>query len=242
MTENKKRRKKLLWLLPLNLVTVLIVAFLIYSGIYYHAGSVAEAALSSEGTVQVSKVSYGWFFDGPSEEAALIFYPGAKVEAKAYAPLLLRLAAEGMDVCLVEMPLRYAFFGMGRARAVMNEYEYSCWYIGGHSLGGAMAASYAAEHPEGIDGVILLGAYAPKLLDDNIAEIVIYGSEDRIVSMKAVEKGRETAPNLYTEHIIQGGNHAQFGDYGVQPVDGTAAISPEEQWSETVRSIMENVK
>lgn len=95
----------------------------------------AYAALKSDDTVTVTQTAYGWFFDGPSETDALIFYPGGKVEETAYAPLLHALAERGMDCCLVSMPFRLAVFGVNKADQVMAQYDYAHWYIGGHSLG-----------------------------------------------------------------------------------------------------------
>ena len=88
-------RRKLKWLIPLLILLVLAGGFLIYTGNYYHADGAALAALDPDTTVAVSRTDYGWHFDGPGEDAALIFYPGAKVEASAYAPFCacLRTAA-----------------------------------------------------------------------------------------------------------------------------------------------------
>ena len=138
--------KKRWWLIPLGLVLLLAAAFFIYTADYYRADQNALDALKSDEAVAVSETDYGWLFDGPGAADALIFYPGAKVEETAYAPLLHRLAAEGMDVCLVKMPFHLAIFGKDRAKDVMREYTYENWYIGGHSLGGAMAADFAAGH------------------------------------------------------------------------------------------------
>ena len=77
---------------------ILVICFLLYAEQYYHADQSALSALESDDTVSVSKTDYGWLFDGPSENDALIFYPGAKVEETAYAPLLHLLAKEGMAV------------------------------------------------------------------------------------------------------------------------------------------------
>ncbi len=166
--------------------------------------------------VRVSQTSYGWLFDGPSEQDALIFYPGAKVEETAYAPLLHLLAGEGMDVCLVRMPCRLAILGANKAASVMAQYDYGHWYIGGHSLGGAMAANFAADHGDQLTGVILLAAYPTKPLNKALLEISIYGSEDRVVNMGKIEAGKAYAPEDYREYAIPGGNHAQFGNYGEQ--------------------------
>ena len=145
------------------LLVVLAVFWGIYVNTYYHADESAGAFLVSDEQVRVEKTEYGWFLDGPSEENALIFYPGAKVEETAYAPILHRFAEEGMDVCLVKMPFRLAFFGISKASDVMAQYEYENWYIGGHSLGGAMSAVYAADHGDELKGIVLLAAYATKI-------------------------------------------------------------------------------
>lgn len=234
-------KRHLLWIIPLGLVLAVTLAFLVYSADYYRADQTALDSLASDGEVAVRQTDYGWFFDGPSKASALVFYPGAKVEETAYAPLMHALAAAGMDACLVKMPLRFAFLGMNRADAVMREHDHARWFVGGHSLGGAIAADYAARHGDSVEGLILLAAYSDARLDDRQLELVIYGTEDGLVSDGDLDKCRRAAPKRYVEHAIAGGNHAWFGNYGVQSRDGTATISPAEQQAETVRVIMEAV-
>ena len=233
------RRK---WLIPVIVIAVMTASVAAYAGNYYHADPSALTALVSDETVHVTETDYGWFFDGPSEGDAMVFYPGAKIETISYAPLLHLLAGQGMDVCLVEMPLRLAFLGMGKAGPVMDQYEYNHWYVGGHSLGGAMAAVYAAEHGEQLTGLILLAAYPTKELDDALLEISIYGSEDLVLNPDKMIAGKAYAPSDFCELVIEGGNHAQFGNYGYQKGDGIAAISCEEQQRITVDFIISNMK
>ena len=104
-------------------------------------------------------------------------------------------------------------------------------------MGGYVAAEYASAHAEQLAGVILLGAFPTRRIPDSMAEVLIVGSEDRIVNRSRIEKGRQYAPPRCTEAVIEGGNHAQFGSYGPQLGDGTAVISAEEQIGETVRII-----
>ena len=234
--------KKKVVLLPAVLLALLAAAFFAYAGAYYHATAAATAALSGSGTVEVRRTDYGWFFDGPSGDSALIFYPGAKVEETAYAPLALRFAEEGMDVCLVKMPFRLAFFGVGRAETILEGLPHEKRYIGGHSLGGAMAAIYAAEHPEGLSGVLLLAAYPTKPLDGALSVLTLYGSGDGVLNRESLEKGRAYLSATARELVIEGGNHAQFGDYGEQKGDGEASITPEEQREQTVRAALEYLR
>lgn len=234
-------RKKLIWIIPLCLILILVSSFLIYTGIYYHADGQAQAALKSTKNVNVSETDYGYFFDGPSEENVLVFYPGAKVEETAYAPLLRGLAGRGVDVCLVRMPFRLAAFGKDKAGDIPEIKEYENRYIGGHSLGGAMAASYAAEHGDKLRGVILLAAYPTEKLSDNLLLLSVYGSEDSVLNMENFSEGEKLAPKKYLKHEIKGGNHAYFGNYGKQKGDGAATITHKEQQKQTVEYIMQSI-
>ena len=223
------------------LLLALVAAFLLYTGSYYRAADSALPFLESDPEVTVRTTDYGWHFDGPGEEQALIFYPGAKVEETAYAPLLHRLAAGGMDACLVKMPFRLAVFGADRAEDVLDAYEYAHWWMGGHSLGGVMAARFAASHADRVEGVVLLASYADQPLPESLTEIRICGSEDGVLDRERWEAARANSPAHTFETVIPGGNHAGFGDYGPQAGDGIAGISPEAQQAETVAFLLDAV-
>lgn len=219
------------WIVPVILLLAAL-AWILYTSDYYRADETALRAMESE-EIRITGTDYGWYFDGPSETEALIFYPGGKVEETAYAPLLSRLAENGIDVCLVKMLFHLAVFGVNAAERVMKEYSYDEWYIGGHSLGGAMAASFAAKHE--LDGVLLLAAYPTKLLEEPM--LLLYGSEDSVLNRNRVSNASEYGE--VEEHVLDGGNHAQFGNYGPQKGDGAAGITAGEQQEETVRLILE---
>ena len=240
--QEKKWNGKIGWIILAFLILVFAASFLAYVSVYYRADETTLAFMRSGETVTVKETRYGWLFDGPSEDAALIFYPGGKVEESAYAPLLHALAARGLDACLVKMPFRLAFLRGNAAEEALKAHDYTEWYIGGHSLGGAMAAVYAADHAEKFSGVILLAAYPSKKLPDTLMEIQLIGSEDRIINWEKVKQSQAYAPPNCVKYTIEGGNHAQFGSYGPQSGDGTAAISTVEQMQETVRVIMENLR
>ena len=233
-------RKRRLWIIPVFVIFLSCMLFLIYAEQYYHSDGTAYSALKSDETVTVTQTEYGWLFDGPSEDDALIFYPGGKVEETAYAPLLNRLAGQGMDVCLVRMPFRLAVFGVNKADHVMKQHDYAHWYIGGHSLGGVMAASYAAAHGGQLSGVYMLAAYSSKPLDDNTRAVLIYGSEDGVLNRAKLEEANRYLPVDSAAYVIEGGNHAQFGNYGIQNGDGNALISAEEQQQRAAELILQN--
>ena len=231
--------KKRIWLILLLVLALSAAAFGIYAGQYYRADARALAALRSDETVAVVPIEDGWLFDGPSETDALIFYPGGKVEETAYAPLLHRLAAGGLDVFLVRMPFRLAVLSPNRADRVIESGAYERRYIGGHSLGGAMAAIYAAAHADELDGVVLLAAYPTKTLDDSLSVISIYGTEDGVLNRTKFAEGEQYLPRMHEIYEIEGGNHAQFGNYGVQRGDGEASVSAEEQQHRTAAAILQ---
>ena len=237
--KDRRRPRKRSWLIAAAVMAGLLILFFVYTADFYHADEKALQALQSDETVAVSPTDYGFFFDGPSSDSALIFYPGGKVEETSYAPLLHEIAAGGMDVCLVKMPFRLAVFGMNRADSVMEKHSYQNWVIGGHSLGGAIAADYAAAHSDALCGLILLAAYPTKQLGDEISLLSVYGTEDGVLRMKQYEKGKSFWPEPSVEVVIEGGNHAQFGNYGVQAGDGTASVSAAEQQALTASAILD---
>ena len=107
-------------------------------------------------------------------------------------------------------------------------------------MGGAVAANYAASHGEDISGLILLAAYPTKTIAENVKVISVYGSKDEVINKDKLSKGRELAAH-YCEFIIEGGNHAQFGNYGAQSGDGFADITAEKQQATTVNRILQAI-
>ena len=236
---HKTRKWKFRIIVPLSLIIwILAVAFFMYTGNYYHAGEVAEHYIHSDAAVTVTEEKTGYLFDGPGTDDLISFYPGAKVETVAYAPILHEVAECGYYCFLVNMPFRLAFFGLNKAEDVMARHpDYVQFYMAGHSLGGAMAGNFTAEHLNEIRGVIFMAAYPTKTLEGSRA-LSLYGSQDGVLNMKHYQDSLSLMPDGFTDVIIEGGNHAQFGDYGEQKGDGEATISAEEQWGESVTAIM----
>ena len=231
--------KYIKFIIPFVLVIALVCGGAVYVNDYYRADETALAALESDGSVAVSQDVFGWYFDGPSTENALIFYPGGKVEETSYAPLLNKLAAQGVDVFLVKMPARLAFLGINKAFDITNNFSYSRWYLCGHSLGGVAAASYASENPGDFDGIILLASYSTKELPSTLDTLLIYGSLDGVLNRENYEKNKQNLPDGFTEVTIDGGNHAGFGSYGAQKGDGEASITPAQQTDKTAETIID---
>lgn len=230
----KHPRIKRILLILLAVVIAAIAGFLIYASDYYRADATATAYLKNDTTLQTQGSQIVLTPDTPSE-TALIFYPGAKVEATAYLPILEKIKDQcGINVILVKMPFNMAIFNVNAADGVMASHPgITNWYIGGHSMGGAMASSYAAGHKDKVKGLILLGAY---IYGDYPAgrALTIYGSLNA-----DLEKHMD-----YTENIVKipGGNHAQFGNYGAQRGDADATISRGAQQAAAVDAIQTFIK
>ena len=207
---------------------------LAYFGRYARPTEEALKYMENDNTVTVTKEGNTYFFDGPGEDAALVFYPGAKVAAVAYAHLLHDIAARGVDAFVVEMPLHMAFLGRNNAAGIIQKYDYDTWYVGGHSLGGAMAGEFTATHGDMVDGLYLLGAYSAAPLQDRVKVVLVYGSNDTVMRMDEYQAGKANLPDDAIEVIIEGGNHAQFGDYGEQARDSEASIDANDQIAQAV--------
>ena len=235
---NKKIKIALYIILALIILIVCLSVW--YVNDYSHADASVNTYLNGTSNVSVEKVDNGLFLDGPGNDSALIFYPGAKIEYVSYLPLFMELANDGVDCFIVEMPANLAFLGADSADAIIGDgkFSYDEWYISGHSLGGVAASSYAINHKDKISGLILLASYP---VDDlgNMPVLSIYGSNDKTLNKETYDKSKELMDYNLTEYVIDGGNHAQFGSYGNQSGDGVATISPENQRIQTEREILE---
>jgi dienelactone hydrolase len=180
---------------------------------------------------------------GVSPQTGLIFYPGGRVDPRSYAPAARAIAAQAYLVVIVPMPLNLAVFGANRADAVRRAYpQVRRWAIGGHSLGGSMAANYAHKHPEAIAGLVFWASYpasSDNLSSQDIVVTSIYGSQDGLATRAKIEASRTLLPAQTTWVMIEGGNHAQFGWYGLQPKDYPASISREDQQAQAIEATVE---
>lgn len=236
----KKYRSLKIVLISLGVVLIgFIGIFFAYVSNYSHAERQAINAMNSS-TVTVTAFQGGIAFGDPNSDTGFIFYPGGKVEDTAYAPLANEIAEGNVFCVIAEMPYQLAVFRSNAAADIMKQYpKIKEWYIGGHSLGGAMAAYYAGKYPDQFKGIILLAAYSTAdLSQSSMKALLMYGSEDQVLNMENYQKYLSNLPSGYKEIIIEGGNHAGFGDYGLQKGDGEAAITAAEQWRTTSEAIL----
>lgn len=165
-------------------------------------------------------------------ETALIFYPGGFVSRKAYLPLVAKVAEKSGITCFVmRMPSKLAVLNINAAEKCLKSHpEIKNWYISGHSLGGAMAGTYASENSQKIKGIIFLAAYSTSnLCDSGLRILSIYGSNDGVLNLEKYNKYKANLPDSYKEYVIEGGNHCNFGNYGFQKGDNPAKISSAKQ-------------
>lgn len=173
----------------------------------------------------------------------LILYPGGRVDPVSYLPVARDIAQHGYQVVIVPMPLNLAVFNPDAADEVIAAFpEIEHWVVGGHSLGGAMAARFAARNPSKVDGLVLWAAY-PASSDDlsrsDLKVAMIFGTEDGLATKDKIDASRTLLPASTEWVAIEGGNHAQFGAYGEQPGDDLAKISPEEQQAKVAEATVE---
>ena len=194
-----------------------------------------EALAALESDAQVNVTTADWMVFTPIDAEAttgVIIYPGGRVDPRAYAPLAKEIARAGYLVILPPMPLNLAFTGINVADEIMAAYPaVENWYVGGHSLGGSMAAEYVAANPAKVDGLFLWASYSAESTDlsaiPTLQVLSVYGTED--FSVEDIRVSRQRSPKDVVWVEMDGGNHAQFGWYGLQPGDGVATITREAQ-------------
>ena len=200
-------------------------------------------ALESDPRVRVTDEPWLTFSPEPyTPTTGFIFYPGGRIDPRGYAPLMRSIASEGYRVVIPEMPVNMAVFRPNVADEIMAYHpEIEHWVIGGHSVGGAMAAQYTANHPDVIDGLAIWASYPPNrtdLSDLEIPVVSIYGSRERRVNDTSVGARKPLLPEDTRYVRIEGGDHHQFGSYAVDPAERLAVISRESQHAQMLAATL----
>ncbi|WP_256295838.1 alpha/beta hydrolase [Haloarchaeobius salinus] len=239
-------------LTPYAVGLVVLVVLLVGVGAWVYFDYLAygpnesPAAVESEYDVTVES-GYGGYVVRPDDQPAvagrvgLVFYPGGRVEPGAYVHTLAPLAERGVTVVVPGVPLNLAVLDNDAASPVIsNEDGIDSWYVGGHSLGGAMACRYANGNAGRVDGLVLAASYCDvDVSGSGLATVAITGTRDGVLNRDRFESNRRFLPADATFVSVEGMNHAQFGDYGAQDGDDEATISTATAHERVVAALVE---
>lgn len=235
----RRQRRWLRWLLTTVVVLLVVAVGLLLWWVlrYPDAEQAASTAAYADPAVEVRDDDRVLILEPAAGvgDTGVVFYPGAAVPPEAYVATWAPIVADtGVTVFMPEMPLRLAILGSGRAGGVIDTWpEVATWWVGGHSLGGAMAASFAGgSDPGELAGLVLLGAYATEgagLADrDDLVVLSVSGSEDGLSTPQDIDERAAFLPSSTIFVELDGVSHAQFGAYGEQAGDGTPTVSDDE--------------
>lgn len=214
--------------------TILLVAFAVFfvwSQFTYKASEIMSSYVDLNDIQQEND----WLVFTPTEQTktGVIIYPGAKVEPEAYSYYAQQLAESGYTIIIPNMNFNFAIFDINEAESIMKQFtDIEQWVIGGHSLGGVAAASFAYDHLSSISGLILLASYPSDANDFSHTDLPIlslYAQYDQLTTVETINETKQLLSSEATLSEVTGGNHAQFGMYGKQDGDGEATISVKEQ-------------
>lgn len=251
MRKGVKSKKLLITLISISTIIVaMAIATIIYCNDYSRAEDSVNEYLVSSDDVYVEHVvnnelnkEYYVFKPTSTINCGFMFYPGGKVEYTAYAPMLYKLAEEGILCICPKMPANLAILKQDMAKDLTELYpQVSKWYIGGHSLGGVCAAFYLEDNYNDYEGLILLASYSSVDLSNTTLDVLsIYGSNDTVLKIDEYNESLNNYPTL-NEYVINGGIHAYMGYYGAQEGDGTATITRDSQQEQVINEIIDFVK
>ncbi len=229
-------------------VLLLLIAALTLGGVVLVSGErppLPEALDALESDDAVTVVLQPWLTFAPAKntpDTGFIFYPGGRIDPRGYAPLLRAIAAEGYLAVVPEMPLNIAAFRLNIADHIISAHpEVQRWVIGGHSVGGAMAAQYTSMHSEQIAGLAIWASYPPgtaNLSGLRIPVTSIYGSRETRVTDSSVAERKHLLPADTIYVRIDGGDHHQFGSYEIDPEERLATISRDAQQQQTIEATL----
>ena len=226
----------------IGVALTLVAAAAIMWSLFFALEAEPEAASVAASAGRECPDPCAYAFGSEDARIGLVLYPGGGVEPAAYAPLAADIADAGFLVTIQQAPLGLAILDSDMAQASLDAYPgIDQWAVGGHSLGGAMAARFASESSE-VDGLVLLAAYPEGGLDlgeSGLEVISIYGDRDPLATPDDVLGAQPQLPDDTEFVLVEGGNHAQFGSYGRQPRDGEPSIPASEQRRATAGAVLE---
>ncbi|RSK25971.1 alpha/beta hydrolase [Bacillus sp. HMF5848] len=208
-----------------GVIGVTIILFFIWTQFTYKPSSEVFSYIVGEENGDLT-------FGDAKADVGFIFYQGGKVEKEAYAYLGSALAEKGYFVVIPQLPFDLAILGSNKAEELINTYtDVKNWYIGGHSLGGVAASSFAMKNPRDIEGIVFLASYPiSDMSDSDLRTLSIFGEIDAVAPLDDMLSKNNLLPvENNVVHIIEAGNHSNFGMYGLQKGDNPTDLSAREQ-------------
>lgn len=237
--------KKNLWKLGLFLMVIIVIGMGL-QWITYERQPLPEAlaALTSDQVVTVSQKPWLTFSpNGVSPTTGFIFYPGGRISYLGYSDFMKSIAAQGYLVVVPQMPFNIAAANPDVAGEIITAHpEIAHWVIGGHSVGGTMAAQYTYGHPQFISGLVIWASYPAdnaNISNLNLPVALIYGTLDRDAGENSVMARRHLLP-VNTMYVrIEGGDHHQFGSYALTTEEHLATLNREAQQKQIVEATLQ---
>ena len=245
MKKNSKNSKSKYLLLVLSIVFIGALFWGIQWATYARPPlQEAMEALESDELVVVTQEP--WLIFSPTKstlKTGFIFYPGRRVDPRAYSSLMKSIASDGYLVIAPEMPINMAIFNTDIADQIIAEYSgIEHWVIGGHSVGGVAAAIYTDKNPENIDGLAIWASFPADntdISDQDIPVLSIYGSREVRVNDTSVGNQRHLLPKDTRYISIEGGDHHQFGSYRINPEEHLATTSRSSQQQQIIKATLD---
>ncbi|SFN72422.1 alpha/beta hydrolase [Proteiniclasticum ruminis] len=242
MTEVEKKIKRRDRIVRILLILVIFmgVGFYVYARDYYRASMVAEGALVSGDGITFEEVKGDLVFTPSSPKGGVVIYPGGRVSERAYGHLARKIAALGYKTVIVKVPFKLSILENNAAKSYVN--EEMPWVLIGHSLGGVSASSFAQKNQDTVDGLILLASYPAGNTDLSSAPFPVYslvGDKDQVVDFESLQEAQDRLPKSFEGVVIRGGNHASFGNYGIQKGDSLPDISFDDQQQYVLDALLE---
>ena len=217
-------RWQLLRRLGVRLVALGLVAGLAWLNPFPHQPSGGDG--QTTGTTTEDATSITLAPEGKAR-AGLVFHPGARVDSRAYQEILAPLVNAGYLVVILKVPLGIALLDTNQARGAMDRHpETTTWAVGGHSLGGVSASTFAKSNQD-VAGLLLFASFPAESMTDSghLSVLSISGSNDGLTTPEKIAESKSLLPAAASFSTVAGGVHAFFGDYGDQPGDGEPGIS-----------------
>lgn len=229
-----------------SLIALAAIIFIINVNVYYRPSGAARDAMKSTASVEVKDHGdYVTFIStAVRSEKGLIFYPEKRVDYRAYAPLMQKLAEKGVLCALLKMPFHSVYTAPDRARGITYKYEdVNMWYTGGHGKGSRQAEKFIMDNKQEFKGMLYLGAFPKKdMSDTEFNSITIYGTKDNIMGTGKYKKNSRKFSKAKDEDEIKGGNHSNFCFTRKSlKGDGKASVSQTDQTDEAADFIFINM-